>query len=453
MASERVYSIEEGTAVPLETVSLADAGLKERQDLQEWVLARPEILGPDVIVVSFEFDHWQNSKGDRQRDRLDVLGLDADGRLVLAELKRDEAPDTVEMQAIKYAAMASRFTEADLVTYHARFLSQRAAETVSEDEARAALLDHAGELDPEQLRQPRIVLVAGSFSAPTSASVVWLTEMGLDITMQRVQAYRFGHDGVIVTVSQLFPVPDVEEFTISPQRAEAQQSKARRTRRRERSTVVRLLQSKLIPDGTPLTLVPTTEVDAEARERVQEWIAEDPRRGRAAWVNGSKPLRWEYDDALYRPTTIVKQVLLDATGIVRSVNGPQWWVTEDGATLTELGAAIGTGFDWEGLHTILDELPAGRWTTYGDLASVIGTAAQPLGGHLTACSDCVNAFRVLDASGRTHPGFRWTDPEDERTQKDALQAEGVQFVGGRADPSKRLPMEELYALLPAHTNG
>ena len=116
MVSERVYSIKEGTAVPLETVSLAEAGLRERQDLQEWVLARPEILGPDVMVIAFEFDHWQNSKGDRQRDRLDVLGLDADGRLVLAELKRDDAPDTVEMQAIKYAAMASRFTEADLVS-------------------------------------------------------------------------------------------------------------------------------------------------------------------------------------------------------------------------------------------------------------------------------------------------------------------------------------------------
>ncbi|WP_394217158.1 hypothetical protein [Brachybacterium vulturis] len=106
MSSERVYAIEDGAAVPLPAVSLADAGLRERDDLQEWVLARPEILGPDVMVVAFEFDRWQDSRGDRQRDRLDVLGLDADGRLVLAELKRDKAPDTVEMQAIKYAAMA-----------------------------------------------------------------------------------------------------------------------------------------------------------------------------------------------------------------------------------------------------------------------------------------------------------------------------------------------------------
>ena len=151
MSGERVYSIKGGSAFPLPTVSLAEAGFRERDDLQEWVLARPEILGPDVMVVAFEFDRWQDSRGDRQRDRLDVLGLDSDGRLVLAELKRDKAPDTVEMQAIKYAAMASRFTETDLVSYHARFLSSRAGATVSEDAARDALQEHAGELDPDQL--------------------------------------------------------------------------------------------------------------------------------------------------------------------------------------------------------------------------------------------------------------------------------------------------------------
>src|SRR5699024_2148306 len=106
---ERVYAIEDGAAIPLSQVNLADAGLKEREDLQEWVLARPEILGPEVIVVAFEFDRWQDARGERQRDRLDVLGLGSDGRLVLAELKRDKAPDTVEMQAIKYAALDSRF--------------------------------------------------------------------------------------------------------------------------------------------------------------------------------------------------------------------------------------------------------------------------------------------------------------------------------------------------------
>lgn len=42
--------------------------------------------------------------------------------------------------------------------------------------------------------------------------------MGLDITLVRVQAYRT-EGGVIVTVSQHYPPPDVEEFTVAPTRA------------------------------------------------------------------------------------------------------------------------------------------------------------------------------------------------------------------------------------------
>lgn len=453
MSGERVYAIEGGAAVPLQPVSLAEAGLKERQDLQEWVLARPEILGPDVILVAFEFDRWQDARGDRQRDRLDVLGMDADGRLVLAELKRDQAPDTVEMQAVKYAAMASRFTEADLVTYHARFLSDRGGQTVSEDVARARLLDHAGEPDADQLRQPRIVLVAGSFTKSTSASVVWLTEMGLDITMQRVQAYRIGAEGVIVTVSQLFPVPDVEEFTISPQRAEAVATQSRKRKTRERSAVQKLVASRALPDGIQLTFRTTTEVDADARELVEEWIAEDPRRGRALWRNDvAKPLTWEYDGQSYRPTGIVSQVLQEAAQLARSVRGTSWWVTEGDLSLVDLAGQLERSpFDWSQLHKILQTLPPGRWTTYGDLAEVVGTAAQPLGGHVASCPDCSNAWRILDASGLPRPGFRLTDQNDARPQHEVLESEGVRFDGDRADPAQRLSVDQLTAAMEGRT--
>jgi alkylated DNA nucleotide flippase Atl1 len=446
--SERVFTVTGSVATPASPISLADAGLRERSDLQEWVISHPEILGDDVLVVTFEFDRWMASTGDRERDRLDVLGIDRGGRLVIAELKRDRAPDTVEMQAIKYAAMASRFTEETLVEQFARFIS-RTGTVFDEEIARQRLLEHTGELDIDELRRPRIVLVAGTFTPVVTSSVVWLTEMGLDITLQRVQAYRVFDDQTVISVSQLFPVADVEEFTVSPQRAELKAIEEKRSRTREGSTVVRIVASGVLPDGTHLLLRPTTEVSSDVRETVNEWVNQDPARGRAIWHNDRrKPLEWEADGERYRPTEIVRRILAEAAGIQRSTRGPAWWVLEDGRDLPTVAGVPERGtFDWSELHEALAALPRGSWTTYGDLAAVIGTAAQPLGQHITTCPLCPNAYRVLGSDGRPRLNFAWGDSADSRTQEEALAAEGVRFANGKADQSQRLDAEALEGIL------
>jgi len=228
--SDLLFTVTKNVATPASAISLADAGLRERRDLQEWILAHPEILGEDIMVVTFEFDRWW-AQGAAPADRLDVLGLGSDGRLVVVELKRDKAPDTVEMQAVKYAAMASRFTPESLSTQHSRFLGQR-GQAVSEDEALQRLVTHAGELDVENLRRPRLVIVAGDFPPVVTATTVWLTEMGLDITLMQVRAFRTANE-TLIHVSQLFPVRNVEEFTVSPRQAEVKAVEERRRRQRD----------------------------------------------------------------------------------------------------------------------------------------------------------------------------------------------------------------------------
>ena len=215
MNDELVFSVQEATASPAQQITLAEAGLTERTHLQEWVIAHPQILGSDVLIVAFEFDRWKSFSGQNERDRLDVLGLDKSGRLVVVELKRDKAPEATEMQAIKYAAMASRFTPEILASQHARFLSSRGDKT-DEEQALDQLNEHVDfELSVESLRRPRIVLVASDFPPTLTASVVWLTEMGLDITLKKFLAYRTISE-TIITVSKLYPVQDVEEFTVAP---------------------------------------------------------------------------------------------------------------------------------------------------------------------------------------------------------------------------------------------
>ena len=193
--------------------SLGAAGLMERQHLQEWIVAHPGILGPGVMIVAVEYDGWVVS-GDAQRDRLDVLGLDVDGHLVVAELKRGMAPDTVEMQAVKYAAMASRFTVETLAAAHAAYRTRRGT-AMTADQAVEALQAHAGVLSDETLAAPRVVVVAQGFSPVVISSVVWLARRGVEISLVRFQPYQHA-SGVFVTFSRLFPLPDLEKSIVGP---------------------------------------------------------------------------------------------------------------------------------------------------------------------------------------------------------------------------------------------
>lgn len=113
----------------------------------------------------------------------------------------------------------------------------------------------------------------------------------------------------------------------------------------------------------------------------------------------------------------------------------------------------GTAVLWDNLAKVLAEVPAGRWTTYGDVATVLGTHAVPLVSRL-ASHPTHNAHRVLRSDGRIADNFRWSDTSRSDTPRELLEAEGVRFTAeGTADPSQRLSPEELADLSGLETDG
>ncbi|MEV8041863.1 DUF4268 domain-containing protein [Arthrobacter sp. NPDC080082] len=95
------------------------------------------------------------------------------------------------------------------------------------------------------------------------------------------------------------------------------------------------------------------------------------------------------------------------------------------------------------IAAIVAEIPAGRWTTYGDVALVAGTWAQPLAA-IIANYPMANAWRVLQSGGTISPGFRWTKPGCNDDPRLVLEAEGLQFdAHGQADPEQFIGAEEL----------
>lgn len=69
----------------LRETTFSEAGLHERRDIQRLLRENIEAIVPDVYVLAEEFGDWEDS-----RRRIDLLGLDRNGNVVVIELKRTE---------------------------------------------------------------------------------------------------------------------------------------------------------------------------------------------------------------------------------------------------------------------------------------------------------------------------------------------------------------------------
>ncbi|MFI0976089.1 hypothetical protein ACH4SP_03560 [Streptomyces sp. NPDC021093] len=315
--------------------TLAGAGFVERQDLQQWIIKHPALLG-DLLILTEEYSSWETTDNSKVSKRLDLLALDGQGRLVVIELKRDDAPKDVHLQAITYAAMVSRFNEETLLGVYAQFLSKTTGTFVSTDEARERIVEHCdGEFDARELKRPRLMIVGGNFRREVTSSAVWLTEMGIDVDLIETQAWNTG-SGTIVTFSKLYPVPGLETFTVTPARAEQAELKARAERREHVAhSVKRIQEAGQLEEGTQIRLSFAHTGQALPRyQRLLDWAQELPDRTRATWTNEDpRGLRWAADGELYKPTTLMKYMCLEATGEKPSnLPGPEYWVVVSGAT-------------------------------------------------------------------------------------------------------------------------
>jgi hypothetical protein len=207
MTSDLVFAIDGIEARLSDPVRLHDAGPGVTGSYTEWIVQHPQLLGARVRVVASDL-RWE---GQTSGARIDVLGLDADGRLVVGVVVVDDDPDQVLLRALTQAAYASRLDPPTLAEMHARHL-RRQGQHVAEDVALHRMVVHTGRaLDPTTLGQTRMVLFTEHVSASLGTTIVWLDEMGLDIALQRLQAYQVGDQSLLI-VSRAFPPEPVTEF-------------------------------------------------------------------------------------------------------------------------------------------------------------------------------------------------------------------------------------------------
>ena len=189
-------------------VEFAQLGFQERRDIQEWVANNPRILGEDLLIIGKEFSGF-----DRTNERLDLLAVDADGKLVVIELKRDDTGADAHWQAIKYASYLRRVDAERIVGMLAEH------ENISESDARIRLVRHANSDDLNSLNNDqRIILASHRFAPEVTSAAVWLNEKlpgDNIITCIQLIPYSDAETGSLyVQANTIIPVPGIENYVI-----------------------------------------------------------------------------------------------------------------------------------------------------------------------------------------------------------------------------------------------
>lgn len=215
--------------------SFASEGLKEREHLQNWFKDKIDVIASDIKVIAEEFCDWEDSSR-----RIDLLAIDNNANIVVIELKRTEDRGHMELQAIRYAAMASNMTWDKAVD---TFREYRKKHNIKGD-AESELLKFLGWTDDTRKeefgKQVRIILVGHEFNKDITTSVLWLNENGLDITCVRLSLQKPGND-LLLNVEQIIPLPQAKDYQIKV-KAKKQEEQAVKIEKRDYAFIISKLE-------------------------------------------------------------------------------------------------------------------------------------------------------------------------------------------------------------------
>lgn len=152
----RLYRLAGNLLEPVARGKLANENL-----IEGWIARQPDLLGLDLLVIGRQVITEFGA-------RIDLLGMDADGNLVIVELKRDRTPREIIAQVLDYASWVSGLTTRQVHDLGLSYLK------VPVD---TAFRERFGSALPQTLNETHsMLIVASSFDVSSQRIVRYLSE-------------------------------------------------------------------------------------------------------------------------------------------------------------------------------------------------------------------------------------------------------------------------------------
>lgn len=427
MADElKIWALREGNeAEPVASV----ASVTLEDVLEDTLVRRPEMLEAGLHLVG--------RQTPTEGGPLDLLGVDAGGRLVVYELKREKLTREAVTQCVDYASALNAMPPEELAAFIAEHSGERRIDKIEDFGEWYQEAFAENELD--DLLPPRLVLVGLGVDERAERMAKFLSQGGIDISVLTFHGFR--HEGKTLLARQV----EVERDTTLLTRRTGQSAAERRI----------ALQNRLKEQGL-------TGLFDDVDETLQEALPDAARKYGAVgvnyrlpagsnrrrfchlWVTGTglsvvwypatnyspdalEALKAEAAECGWRPVDNDRNygLLIDNTeqwdqrceGLVRFIKAAleSWNPTPQGGNFREL------------VWNYIREVPSGRVVTYGQIAEAINSpeAAQAVGGAMRAIPDETDVpwWRVVSAEGQLGA------PQSLDEQRERLRGEGVSVSG------------------------
>ena len=189
--------------------SFGDIHWRERQDLQECIVAEPTILGEELLIIQKEFSDFDNTS-----ERLDLLALDKDGNLVIIENKLDDTGRDVVWQAVKYASYCSTLSTIEIKEIFEKYINKHNLGLNAEQSIIDFLNIESLELaNLNKENTQRIMLVAREFRKEVLSAALWLYNYGIDISCVKIVPLKIQNE-IFLDSRIILPVEETKDYTI-----------------------------------------------------------------------------------------------------------------------------------------------------------------------------------------------------------------------------------------------
>lgn len=179
--------------VAAQPIPLAESSLATERLLEEMIIAAPQILSDEWMLIGRQEDTGYGG-------RIDLLAVAPDGALILIELKRDRTPREVVAQALDYASWVEKLRPEEIAAIYGRFAPGR---NLAEDFRQRFGLP----LDEETLNQShQIVIVAAALDPSSERIVAYLSERDIAINVLCFQVFANGEEQFLSRAWLLDPV-------------------------------------------------------------------------------------------------------------------------------------------------------------------------------------------------------------------------------------------------------